>query len=388
MVIAAEQSGCLSASHVLSLAFPSTGKGNASSPELDLPIYVIPQGPEPRWIVLGDPRAAAPVLASWRPFKIGTRLRWSGVVAASAFGRLRQLPGVVSSRASIDLSYWRQMLPEFSEDWVPVVHIGNPSHTRKVIVFFISPGRRFKAVAKVPLVPGAAAAILNEADVLRHLHGAEYLPPCLCQDPVLGIAAQSWLEGKPVSRKLTPPHMDLLARFAISGSVTSVCRHRRDVEADLERIDLPFDRTVLAQAIDMLDDDRPLPVCVEHRDFAPWNLKRLAGGQSGAIDWEWTVLHGLPCQDLFRYFFIQDALFHGRGDVWQTLNSHALVRAYYRRFEIPPATLPALAMYYLLRVLVMDWGSGNTALAEYSFRQITSVLLALAQRSNQRALSQ
>jgi len=41
-----------------------------------------------------------------------------------------------------------------------------------------------------------------------------------------------------------------------------------------------------------------------------------------------------------------------------------------------------------LRVLVMDWGSGNTALAEYSFRQITSVLLALAQRSNQRALSQ
>ncbi len=384
MVITPGQSGFLSTSHVLSVAFPSAGKGSALSSQLDLPILVIPQGPEPRWIILGDPRAAAPVLASWRPFRIGTRLRWSGVVAASALGRLRQLPGVVSSRASIDLSYWRQMLPGFSEDWVPVVHVGNPSHTRKVIVFFIAPERQFKAVAKVPLVPGAGPAILNEANVLSHLHGADYLPPGLFQDPVRGIAAQSWLEGKPVARRLIPPHMDLLARFAVAGTLTSVCRHRRDIEAALERIDLPFDRNVLAQALEMLDDDHPLPVFVEHRDFAPWNLKRLSGGQSGAIDWEWTVLHGLPCQDLFRYFFIQDALFHGRGDVWRTLNMDELVRAHYRRFEIPTAALPALAMHYLLRVLAMDWESGNTPLAHYSFRQVTSLLPPPARGFSQR----
>jgi Phosphotransferase enzyme family len=373
-VIAPGQSGFLSASHVLSVAFPSAGNGTTPSCEVDLPIHVIPQGSEPRWIVLGNSRAAAPVLASWRPFKIGTRLRWSGVMAASALGRLSQLPGVVSSRAAIDLSYWGQTLPGFSEDWVPVVHVGNPSHTRKVIVFFIAPGRRFKAVAKVPLVPAAAAAILNEAHVLRHLHGADYLPPSLFQDPVRGIAAQSWLEGEPVSRRLTSPHVDLLARLVVPDSITSVGRHRRDIEAALERIDLPFDRSVLAQALEMLDDEHSLPMFIEHRDFAPWNLKRLPGGQSGAIDWEWTVLHGLPCQDIFRYFFIQDALFHGRGDVWRMLNSHALVRAHCRRFEIPSEALPPLVMNYLLRVLAMDWGSGNTALAEYSWRQITSFL--------------
>ena len=178
--------------------------------------------------------------------------------------------------------------------------------------------------------------------------------------------------------------MDLLARFVVPGSVTSVCRHRRDIEAALERIDLPFDRSVLAQALEMLDNDHPLPVFIEHRDFAPWNLKRLPGGQSGAIDWEWTALHGLPCQDIFRYFFIQDALFHGRGDVWQMLKSHALVSAHCRRFEIPPAAMPALAMNYLLRVLAMDWGSGNTPLANHSFRQVECLLESPDRGTSQR----
>lgn len=364
----------LSTSGVLGVAFPGAAPGSARAREIELAVHVIPQGSEPRWIVLGDCKVAAPVLASWRPFKIGTRLRWTGVVAASALGRLQQLPGVVTSRALVDLSYWRHMLPGFSDDWVAVVHIGNPSHTRKVIVFFIGPDRQFKAVGKVPLVPGAAEAILNEANILDKLRGAEYLPKCLSRDAVRGIAAQSWLEGTPVSRKLTSQHLDLMCRFALPGSVVKVSQRRSDIAAGLERTDLPFDRAILARALDMLDHDLLLPAFVEHRDFAPWNLKRLADGESGAIDWEWAVLRGLPCQDLFRYFYIQDALFEGRGDAWENANRHPLVREYCRRFDIPPASLPALAMHYLLRVLAMDWGSGNIRLADYTYRQITSLV--------------
>jgi hypothetical protein len=381
MVSLQEQEGFLTAPHVLNAAFPGAGKGAARASEVEVPIHIIPQGSEPRWIILADSRVAVPVLRSWRPFKISTRLRWSAVVTASSRGMIQRLPGVESRRATIDLSYWRRMLPGFSDDWVPVVHVGNPSHTRKVIVFFIGPSRRFKAVAKVPLVAGASEAILNEANILDQLQGARYLPECIFQDPVRGIAAQSWLDGKPVARKLTSAHMELLAHLAVPGGEVKVSRQRSTIAAALERTDLPFDRTVLSHALDTLDYDEPLPGFVEHRDFAPWNLKRLPDGQSGAIDWEWAVLRGLPCQDIFRYFYIQDALFNGPGSVWEMMNSHRLVQAYYRRFEIRPSAVPPLAMHYLLRVLAMDWGSGNTRLAHYAFRQVASLLDQIRSRA-------
>jgi len=364
-------SGCLTAAYVLNTAFPEDG---ASGNAMEAPVYVIPQGAEPRWIVIGDSRIAAPVFRSWRPFKVSTRLRWSAVVAAASLGRLDRLPGVVTSRVGIDFSYWRRTLAGFEEEWVAVLYIGNPSHTRKVTVFFVGRDRRFKAVAKIPLLPDSAQAILNEAGVLDALRGADYLPGFLFKDPARGIAVQSWLEGEPVPRKLTSAHMDLLARFVTPGVTVRVCEQRAKIIRDLEQANLPFHRGVLARAQELLDYDQPLPACIEHRDFAPWNLKSLPGGGSGAIDWEWTVLRALPCQDIFRYFYIQDALFDGPGHVWRVLNRHALVLGYYRRFAIPAEALRPLAMHYQLRVLAVDWKSGNTRLAHYAFRQIETLL--------------
>ena len=373
----------LSLDRVLRTAFPPADGGDPTS-EAELPVHVIPQGGEPRWIVVGDPRDAAPVFRSWRPFKVGTRLRWSAVVGASSLGVLSRVPGVISTLGSIDLAYWQRSLPGFQDDWAPVIYIGNPSHTRKVTAFFVARGdHRLKAVAKVPLNAMSGSAILNEVAILEKLSGADYLPASLFQDPERGIAAQSWLEGKPVSRTLTPAHIELLARFALPGVTIRVSAERGTIARELDQADLPFDRDVLARAQEFLDYDEPLPAFIEHRDFAPWNLKRLPNGQTGAIDWEWAVTRGLPCQDIFRYFYIQDALFHGPDNAWQSLNSHPLVRQHYKRFTIPPEALPALAMFYQLRVLGMDWQSGNSFLAEYAFRQIESLLRLRSSRSVQ-----
>lgn len=364
----------LDLSRVLMTSFPAAGGGPGSR---EFTVQVIPQGNEPRWVVIGDSRAAAQVFRSWRPFKFGTRLRWRAVVAASSHGSLSRLPGVITTTAPIDLSYWR-VLPGFEDDWVPVLHIGNPSYTRKITIFFVgSRDRAFKAVGKVPLHNASGAAILNEAVVLDSLPEKDYLPRCIFRDPQRGVAAQSWLEGDPVSRKLTPAHMDLLARFAVPGAVARVSDQRESTAVELDRLDLPFDRSVLGQALEVLDYSAPLPAFIEHRDFAPWNLKRLKEGRTGAIDWEWAILRGLPCQDVFRYFYIQDALFNGPGNAWQVLNNHALVQAYYRRFDLAPEVLPALAMHYQLRVLAMDWRGGSTFLSRYAFRQIEA-LLAMA----------
>ena len=377
MVSRRETPGSLTVDEVLPKAFPSVGGGPG---RIDAQVCVIPQGIEPRWMVIGDPKLAAMVLGSWRPFKIGTRLRWSAVVKASTLGALSRLPSVITHRASINLSYWLGSIPGLDEHGTLVLHIGNPSHTRKATTFFIHPDRQCKAAAKIPLAEGAAPAILNEAEILQQLGDGDYHPRPMFQDSGRSIAAQTWLEGEPVGREMTSAHMDLLARFAVPGAKVRVAGHRASIAAELDTVDLPFDREILNRALEFLDYDRPLPAFVEHRDFAPWNLKRLPGGRTGAIDWEWGLLCSLPCQDIFRYFYIQDALLNGPGNVWPTLNSHPLVQAHCRRFEIPPDALPALAMYYQLRVLATDWKTGNTGLAEYAFSQI-SALVALRSSS-------
>ncbi|HEY3626026.1 MAG TPA: hypothetical protein VGL00_07075 [Terracidiphilus sp.] len=366
--------GSLTLGQVLKTAFPEAEGGNQSIPA-SFPVHVIAQGGEPRWVVVGDSGDAAAVFRSWRPFKIGTRLRWSVVVGAASLRVLSRLPGVINCSACFDLTYWRQALPGFRDDWVPVIYIGNPSHTRKITVFFVARAdRRTRAVAKVPLCAQSGGAILNEAAILSQLRGADFLPASLYQDPERGIAAQSWLEGAPVNRTLTPAHMELLARLAVPSATIRVSDQRASIAAMLNDADLPFDREVLSHACELLDYDEPLPAFIEHRDFAPWNLKRLLNGDTGAIDWEWTILRGLPCQDIFRYFYIQDALFRTGGDTWLALNRHPLVRQHLTRYSVPPAALPALAMHYQLRVLAMDWQSGNTFLADYAFRQIQSLL--------------
>lgn len=365
--------GALTVADVLRIAFPAGESPAACS--VELPLHVIQQGAEPRWIVLGDSTNAAPVLRSWRPFKVGTRLRWSVVVSASSLGILSRVPGVKCAKVSIDLSYWRERIPGFQVDWVPVLYVGNPSHTRKVTIFFVSlRDRRIKAVGKVPLLPESVEAILTEAGVLSALAGENYLPECLFRDLQTGFAAQSWLEGKPVSRKLTRAHMDLLARFSLAGEVIRVSAQRASIARELDQTDLPFDRGVLCRALELLDFDEPLPAFIEHRDFAPWNLKRIAEGQTGAIDWEWASLRSLPCQDIFRFFYIQDALFFGPGGVWETLNQHPMIREHLRRFSIPAEALAPLAMHYQLRILAMDWRGGNRFLADYTFRQIEALI--------------
>ncbi|HVJ07406.1 MAG TPA: phosphotransferase [Acidisarcina sp.] len=236
-----------------------------------------------------------------------------------------------------------------------------------------------KAVAKVPLAEEASGAILNEATILRRLHPLGDLPEVLFQDEQHGIAAQTWLEGKAVSRTFEVAHIDLLSRLAQEDESVRLCDFQSSIAANLDKLDLPLDRSRLGQALDLMDSEEKLPAFIEHRDFTPWNLKRLRSGHFGLLDWEWAVEKGLPWQDICRFFYEQDFLFQGPGKVWETLSSHPLLRTYLRRFDIPADTLPGLTMHYLLRnlclrVLHMDTTSFDTAAVEYTVQQIEAIL--------------
>jgi len=374
MLTSTDSAGALTTEHIFQVVFSALSKLPATPGIEEFPVHAIPQGNEPRWLILGDPQKALPVLRSWRPWNLGSRFRWDAVLFAAYINLLPLLPGMTSGRAFIDASYWRRSLPEFPEKWNAVVHVGNRSHTRKAIVFFLGGDQRVRYVAKVPLVPGAAQAISNEAAILLRMKAFEYLPRVLFQDAVRGVAAQSWLDGKPVSRGFTAAHVDLLSSLVNPGSTVVVSDRRAEIVAQLDELDLPFDRSLLARAVELLSFDQPLQGFVEHRDFAPWNLKWLRDGRLGLLDWEWSLADSLPWQDICRFFYLEDALFNGSGKVWEAMTGNPLLLSYLRRFAILPEALPALTMHYLLRILCMDWQSGNVRLAQYTFRQIQSLL--------------
>ena len=200
----------LSAEEVLRQTFPTGSSGS----EEEHSIHVIRQSSEPRWIIVGSSRKALPVLRSWAPWKAASRVQWNVVRGSAALNMLSSLPGVVSSAVLLDSGYWREHLPVFPKEWSAVVHVGSPSHTRKAIVFLIENGRRVLCGGKIPLMSESAAAILNEAAILQRLSHFDNVPRVLFCDQGRGVAAQSWLEGGPVSREFTEAHLELVSSLA------------------------------------------------------------------------------------------------------------------------------------------------------------------------------
>lgn len=361
--------GPLSAADVLRAVFPPSA-GPALS---DVAVHVISNGGQPRWIVLGNPRRALPVLSSWAPWNLSSQLRWHVVRLAASAGMLPNLPGVQSSHAQLDWSYWMRNLSLPHPPSSAVLHVGSPSHTRKAILFALDEGE-IRWAAKVPLVSLASGAILNEAAILSHVQRFHIAPRTLFEDPAAGIAAQSWLKGRAVGRRLTESHIDLLSVLAEPGEYVRVGDTQASLAAELDALDLPVDRTSIARALDLLAYDVPLPAFVEHRDFAPWNLKWLSKQSLGLLDWEWAVRRSLPWQDICRFFYNEDAHFHGPGHVWETMMSYPVLKLFLHRFEVPVAAVPALTAHYLLRVLCMDWAAGNHRLAMHTYGQVGRLL--------------
>jgi hypothetical protein len=370
------QSG-LTAENVLATAFPESPSGKAEAGDEFL---VIPQNGEPRWILPRNTRLVLPLLRSWSPFSRKAQLQWKCIQTAAAAGLLSLVPRVETVSSRLDFAYWRARLPRFGSDWKPALLVGNPSRTRKAIVFFVDGNSQVQAVGKVPLCEDAGHAILDETAILRHLQAGGAVPVPLFADSGRGIAAQSWLAGTPVPRRLTEQHMDLLASLAEPDAYTSLSAHRDSLAGRVSRLALPLEPDTLRAALSLLADATPLPAFIEHRDFAPWNLRRLPGGALALIDWEWAVRNSLPWQDISRFFFIQDLHFRDFGDVYSVLRNHPLLKGYLQRFGIPAELVPALTLHYLLRNLCDDWSMANTAAVQYGAEQVKKIVHTASSR--------
>ncbi len=357
----------------LRIAFPSpsAGRGSAISSRL---VSILHQGAQPRWILIGDTRSALPVLGSWQPFKWLSRLQWRLILLACRTRLLGRLPKVVQETRALDVSQWRRWLPELQDSWTTVIHIGHPSVTRKAILFFVDQASTVRAVVKVPLTEAAREAVINEADVLRHLQGRSAVPEMLFTDHEQGIAGQSWMDGDPIGRSLTQKHLELLLILAESRTTVCLRDQRAEIAAAVKNANLPIEAAMLDQAFALLDNPEPLPVCIEHRDFAPWNLKRLPNGHLTLIDWEWATMQGLPWQDVCHFFYIQDSHFHGPGKVWEQMTQHPVCQNYVQKLGLSRNAVAGLTAYYLLHTLCLDRDSGTADSIAYATKQLRALI--------------
>lgn len=340
----------------------------------ELRVQIISQAGVPRWVLPQNARRAVTVLKSWKPYSAKSRLQWNVIVASCRLNALAVLPGVLGNTMHCDMSFWRRHLPGFSDSWVMVAYIGNPSPTRKAILFFVDEDARVQAVAKVPINPAARIAILNEAIILTKLRNRFPLPTVLFSAEQEGIAAQSWMEGANVPRSFGAEHLELLTRFASESVRVRLSDCREQLEDRIASVHLSVDASFLKRALSFLEVQDELRACVEHGDFVPWNVRRLADGQLTLIDWEWAVETGFPWQDVCRYFYLQDFLFRESADVWKKLTTNPLLGEYRRRFKLSPEAVRGLTLRYLLRYLCDEHAEGNYDRVEYAARKIREVL--------------
>jgi hypothetical protein len=338
-----------------------------------LTVQIISHGGVPRWVLPENTRRAMTVLKSWKPYKAKSRAQWNAIVGSCRLNVLAALPGVTRETLHYDPSYWRRHVPGYSDSWEVVAYIGNPFPTRKALLFFVDEEALVQAVAKVPIYPAAKAAILNEARILTKLCERLPLPRVLFLDREEGIAAQTWIEGVNIPRRFDAEHLDLLTGFMSARARVRLSDCREALE---ERVFLlqSVDHELLRRALLSLDVRDELKACVEHGDFVPWNLRRLADGRLTLIDWEWAVEEGYPWEDVCRYFYLQDFLFREGADVWKTLRTNPLLREYRRRFELSPDAVRGLTLRYLLRYLCEEHAEGNQERVEYAERKIREIL--------------
>lgn len=350
---------------------------NGRSTDLSgLPVHIISHGGVPRWVLPGDTRRALSVLRSWKPYKVTSRAQWGAIVGACRFNALSMLPGVTRETLRCDLSYWREELSGFSDSWSIVAYIGNPSPTRKTLMFFIDEQGKVQAIGKVPIRAEAKAAILNEARVLRKVRDRFPVADVLFSDEVQGIAAQTWMKGDNVPLEFSGERLELLTSFGNGNGSVRLSDCREELEAQTKSVDLPIDPSVLRRALAMLNVRDELRTCLEHGDFVPWNMRRLKDGRLTLIDWEWAVEDGFPWQDVCHYFYLQDYLFQRAANVWRILTTHPLLNEYRRRFGLSPEAVRGLTIRYLLRYMCVEYAEGDADKVEFAARKIKEVMEA------------
>ena len=337
-----------------------------------LKLLTIPGHSAPRWLVQDAGKALAPTLANWSPYRAASRMMWASVQTAFRSDLLSFFPGVetivIPSPSTID---WRALAWRGDEMPAVSIYIGTPGPTQKAVIHLVNQElRQCEAIVKVPLSPQAKQAIAAEAETLRTLAERQYdrAPALLHVDAERGLSTQQFIPGKAGSRRLKPEYLDLLRSLIVADKYTTLSAHAMISEKALEGV-AAKDGQTLRDALGVFDDDRPLPVCWLHGDFAPWNVRQGKRLPPILIDWEDAEANGLPLQDAYHFLHIQNFLFHARP----MLHADALTD-FGRSVGLTPRLCRTLEIAYLAHSYLRCCSRGDNLRSTFLMRTLANAI--------------
>jgi peptidoglycan/xylan/chitin deacetylase (PgdA/CDA1 family) len=194
---------------------------------------------------------------------------------------------------------------------------GGDSVLNKVVALPFAAGDACpRAAVKLARVPRSRRALANECRILEHLapHAIPGVPLILAsgtwgESP---LVAESMVHGRPLWRHLAAggavePVLeratDLLIGVAQATAEPATepfggWRERIEREAALSLARYPASGETLAAAQALLEPLDDVPATLLHGDCTPWNLTVAPGGAVGLLDWESSIVDGLPLFDL------------------------------------------------------------------------------------------
>ncbi len=331
----------------------TTLRGKTDSPQLVLPVGT--QG-----LLRSALRMYFP--ARWTGRLYRAFLAWS-LPWRSRFGAIERMSGL--SCLCPHLSVVQAAVPGAKPENIGLL-VAKKGPRTKLTLRVMDDRAHVMAYARMAFEPEAIAVAQREANVLE---AVSLMPAAACapdvittrnlSDPDGFLLVESAGPDEAAKPYLTQEHFDFL-----SGLLRYDAMSWSDVIATLtsEIAELPEpvgESGLLDRVIRRLEGMRinDVPTCIEHGDFAPWNIRRNRNGGLFVLDWEHSRLDGLPWFDALHFQFQMAALVR-RKSAEGTLDDLRVA------FELPegrsygaavgqwPDAPRAFVAVYLLRMLV------------------------------------
>lgn len=349
------------------------------APGRSVTFIVITGSAGPRWLLPVRNRFLRVILREWQPYSASARLAWCGVRLAAGAGLLAMVPG--TTRLDLPAEQLSKLLTRLglptagrgnNQETAPIILIGNPSITRKLLIFISGYGEDSRQVIKLPLTEAARESICRETEILTWLDGKMRTPRLLHSiEDASGAAAQQYLGGRLGSRTCKPAYLDLLIEMPRSGELRPLRVEGRALGQRLRGCSAYRQNAlVVDSALALLDRELDVPTVLVHGDFAPWNIRELADGSVTLIDWESANRDGLPLHDLCHFFYMQIKLFAPRSSFYSSFVREGSWRAYCQRWGLSPALLGPLVAAYLLHTVADAWENGAAEDAAFCLNQL------------------
>ena len=187
-----------------------------------------------------------------------------------------------------------------------VVYVGTVGPTQKYVIITSSKNINGHIyVEKVGVSTTARAYIEHEIKILCAI-GGRYnfkVPKVRESYAQFGGLSQSYLCGGQSGSAFTLNHAKQLIQLVESGKTHNITKVdlMHEIENIIDTTSVSFKLSDVVDEIFSGEEEYLVPVCVEHGDYAPWNILLIDGDYS-LVDWESAVLSGYPLFDAFHFF--------------------------------------------------------------------------------------